>query len=200
MSEQSGAHRSAPTAHDAPARDVSGHDVAGGQLPQADGEADVRIAVVDAACAGELLTLRRAAYVTEAQALNDVFIAPLTQTLDELLEDLSRADVVTLGAWEGSRLVASIRIEIQEAKATLSRLAVAPDQQGRGIGTSLLFAMLPYLPQDVAEIWVFTSKNQHMDLSVYTNSGFEEQYDRASGELTYTYLRRVLNEAQARNI
>jgi ribosomal protein S18 acetylase RimI-like enzyme len=157
-----------------------------------------RIALVEDDHAGELLTLRRAAFVSEAQLYDDPNIPPLTQTLAELRADMARDDVVTIGAWEGPRLVGSIRVEIEDQRANLGRLAVAPDKQGRGIGTSLLFAVLPFLPEEVTEIWVFTGKDSKQNLAMYTKHGYEEQYDQAAGELTYTYLRRVLGEVDAR--
>lgn len=156
-------------------------------------DATTTIALVDDDHAGELLTLRRAAFVSEAQLYGDPNIPPLTQTLHELREDLAREDVVTVGAWEGHRLVGSIRVEIDGEKATLGRLAVAPDKQGRGVGTEMLFAVLPYLPEQTREIWVFTGKDSKQNLALYTKNGYEEQYDKAAGDLTYTYLRRVLN-------
>ncbi|MDO8143063.1 MULTISPECIES: GNAT family N-acetyltransferase [Isoptericola] len=162
-------------------------------------EAPTRIALVDDAHAGELLTLRRAAFVSEAQVYGDPNIPPLTQTLHELREDMARDDVVTIGAWTGERLVGSIRVELQDGRATLGRLAVAPDQQGRGLGTTLLFAILDHLPDDVSEIWAFTGKDSQQNLAMYTKHGYEAQYDEAAGELTYTYLRRVLHEVNARN-
>ncbi|GAB2452960.1 GNAT family N-acetyltransferase [Xylanimonas ulmi] len=158
-----------------------------------------RIALVEDAHAGELLTLRRAAFVTEAQQYGDPHIPALTQTLTELRQDLAREDVVTIGAWEGARLVGSIRIELEDNKATLGRLAVAPDMQGRGIGTSLLFAIIPHLPEQVTEVWAFTGKDSKESLSMYAKHGFEEHHDDAAGALTYTYLRRVLHEVDARN-
>lgn len=156
------------------------------------------IALVGDEHAGELLTLRRAAFVTEAQLYGDPNIPPLTQTLGELRADLAREDVVTIGAWEGTRLVGSVRVEIEGSRATLGRLAVAPDKQGRGIGTEMLFAVLPYLPEQITEIWVFTGKDSKQNLALYTRHGYEEQYDKAAGDLTYTYLRRVLGEVDAR--
>ena len=155
------------------------------------------IALVDDDHAGELLTLRRAAFVTEAQLYDDPHIPPLTQTLAELREDLARDDVVTIGAWEGHRMIGSVRVEIEDEKATLGRLAVAPDKQGRGIGTEMLFAVLPFLPEQTKEIWVFTGKDSKQNLAMYTKHGYEEQYDKAAGDLTYTYLRRVLGAAGA---
>ena len=158
------------------------------------------IALVEDDHAGELLTLRRAAFVTEAQLYDDPHIPPLTQTLPELREDLARDSVVTIGAWEGQRMIGSVRVEIEDEKATLGRLAVAPDKQGRGIGTEMLFAVLPYLPEQTKEIWVFTGKDSKQNLAMYTKHGYEEQYDKAAGDLTYTYLRRVLDAAGARSV
>ncbi|KAK1826047.1 hypothetical protein QBC39DRAFT_399319 [Podospora conica] len=85
--------------------------------------------------AGELLTPRRAAFVTEAQLYGDPNIPQLTQTLAEPRTDLATPGVITLGAWQGPRLVGSVRVEIECGKATLGRLAVAPDLQFRGIST-----------------------------------------------------------------
>ncbi len=158
------------------------------------------IALVEDDHAGELLTLRRAAFVTEAQLYDDPHIPPLTQTLAELRDDLARDDVVTIGAWEGHRMIGSVRVEIEDEKATLGRLAVAPDKQARGIGTEMLFAVLPYLPEQTKEIWVFTGKDSKQNLAMYTKHGYEEQYDKAAGDLKYTYLRRVLGAAGAQSV
>ena len=155
-------------------------------------EGQVRIDVVGEKHAGELLTLRRAAFVSEAQLYNDPNIPALTQTLDELILDLASSDVVTLGAWNEHRLVGSIRVGIEDEKATIGRLAVAPDVQGLGIGTQLLFAVLGYLPENTSEVWVFTGQNSKHNISLYNKAGYEHQFDEVAGDLTYAYLRKVL--------
>jgi ribosomal protein S18 acetylase RimI-like enzyme len=152
----------------------------------------LRIDVVTPADAGELLTVRRAAFVTEAQIFNDPNIPALTQTLDELIVDLQSDDVVTLGAWSGPRLVGSIRVGIEDDKATIGRLAVVPDLQGKGIGTQLLFAVLGYLPENTKEVWVFTGQNSKHNIALYNRAGYEHQFDQVAGDLTYAYLRKVL--------
>lgn len=155
-------------------------------------DVDVRIDRIEAAHAGELLTVRRAAFVTEAQLYNDPHIPALTQTLDELIADVASADVVTLGAWIGPRLVGSIRVGLEGSKATIGRLAVAPDLQGKGIGTKLLFAVLSYLPDDTTEVWVFTGQNSKHNIALYNKAGYEHQFDEVSGDLTYAYLRKIV--------
>src|SRR3712207_9116004 len=94
---------------------------------------EARIQPVTDEEAGELLPRRRAAFVSEAQVYNAPHIPPLTQTLDELRADLAADGVVTLGARAGHRLVGSIRVLLEDKRATLGRLAVAPDLQGQGI-------------------------------------------------------------------
>lgn len=160
-------------------------------------ETEVTIRPVADAEAGELLTLRRAAFVTEAQQYDDPHIPPLTQTLSELRADLAAEGVVTLGAWAGHRLVGSIRVVLEGKKATLGRFAVAPDQQGHGIGTRLLLAILPHLPEDVEEIWVFTGRDSVHNLALYEKHGYTHEHDQTVGDLTYAYLRRILGDADA---
>jgi ribosomal protein S18 acetylase RimI-like enzyme len=146
--------------------------------------------------AGELLTLRRAAFVTEAQVYGDPNIPPLTQTLSQLRADLKADGIVTLGAWSGPRLVGSVRVEIEDKKATLGRLAVAPDLQGKGIGTQMMYAVLPHLPEETTEIWVFTGKDSKQNLAMYQKNGYEHQYDEVAGDLTLAYLRRILGDSE----
>ncbi|MPV36658.1 GNAT family N-acetyltransferase [Georgenia subflava] len=155
---------------------------------------DVRIDLITEDEAGELLTVRRAAFVTEAQLYGDPHLPALTQSLTELIADIGRAEVVTLGAWIGHRLVGSIRVELEAEKANLGRLAVVPDLQGRGLGTQLLMAVLQYLPEQTKEVWVFTGQDSKQNLAMYTKHGYEHQYDQHTGDLTYAYLRRILGE------
>lgn len=160
-------------------------------------EPDITIALLTNDNAGELLTLRRAAFVTEAQTYGDPNIPPLTQTLDELIEDIAREDVVTLGAWLGHRLVGSVRVQLEDGKATLGRLAVAPDLQGEGIGTQMMWAVLPHLPEETTEIWVFTGKDSKQNIAMYQKNGYEHQHDQIAGDLTYAYLRKILGDGES---
>src|SRR5690348_12560190 len=85
--------------------------------------------------AGEVLTLQRAAYVTEAQLHDDLALPPLWQPLDELRAELADPAVRALGLREGHRLLAAVRARVDGATASVGRLAVVPDRQGEGLGT-----------------------------------------------------------------
>ncbi|MDM7831912.1 GNAT family N-acetyltransferase [Cellulomonas edaphi] len=157
-------------------------------------QADLDIRPVVLEEAGELLTLRRAAFVTEAQQYGDPHIPPLTQTLDELVDDLQADGVITLGGWHGHRMVGSIRVLVEGGKATLGRFAVAPDLQGQGFGTQMLLAILPYLPDGIEEVWVFTGRDSVQNLALYAKHGYEHQHDQTAGDLTYAFLRKTLGD------
>ncbi|WP_127818683.1 GNAT family N-acetyltransferase, partial [Microbacterium sp. CPCC 204701] len=89
--------------------------------------------------AGEVLTLQRAAFVQEALIYGTPEMPPLTQTLEELEAELRE----NLGcvALDGTRIVGAVRARRDGGLLLIGRIAIAPDQQGRGIGTTLLAAV-----------------------------------------------------------
>ncbi len=105
--------------------------------------------------AGEVLTLQRAAYVTEAQAHADLHLPPLQQTLAEVAAELADRQVLALGLRDASgRLVAAVRAHSaadDPQVAEIGRLTVVPDRQGQRLGTRLLAAVEEQLPAIVTE-------------------------------------------------
>lgn len=128
--------------------------------------------------AGEVLTLQRAAYVTEAQAHADLNLPPLRQSLPHLTSELTDPRVLALGLRDRhGRLVAAVRArtDADNAKvAEINRLAVAPDRQGQGLGTRLLGAVEQQLPASVAELRLFTGERSDGNLRLYGRLGFTE--------------------------
>jgi len=138
--------------------------------------------------AGEVLTLQRAAFVTEAQAHRDLQIPPLTQTLAELHAELGEQFCHGWGVRESGRLVACVRAHVSGDTAELVRLVVAPDRQGRGIGTELLLAAEDLLPPRVRTIGLFTGQHSHANLRLYRRHGYRQTHTSRAGAYLLVHL------------
>lgn len=139
-----------------------------------------RLVQLDPDDAGEVLTLQRAAYVTEAQTHRDPDLPPLLQSLEDVAAELADPDVVAAG-WRDAngRLVAAVRLRVRgyaPAVAEVSRLTVVPDRQGQNLGTRLLRAVEPQLPASVAELRLFTGEYSASNLRLYKRLGYTETH------------------------
>ncbi len=142
--------------------------------------------------AGELLTLQRAAYVTEAAAHNDVSLPPLVQTLDELRCELAEPDVVALGIREEGRLIASVRLRRADVVVVeLGRLIVAPDRQGMGLGTRLLCEAESVF-SGTKEMRLFTGENSSANIRLYERCGYVETARQSVGSYQLVYFTKRL--------
>jgi tRNA (guanine37-N1)-methyltransferase len=123
---------------------------------------------------GELITLQRAAYLSEARVTGSLELSPLTETPDRLRASL--VDGVVLVARRAGRLIASVRAEVATDGAWLiGRLVVAPDLQGRGIGSRLMSEIESCAPRScsrmrltataVAETLSFFGRRGYVELS-----------------------------------
>jgi ribosomal protein S18 acetylase RimI-like enzyme len=131
----------------------------------------VRVGPVTVDHAGELFTVQRAAYLSEA-ALYSVHIPPLRETLDDLRAELSGGKVLAFAAWLGERLVGSVRGKPDGERMEVARFSVAPDMQGRGIGRMLLTAVESAAPAQVRTLWLRTGGNSEANLRLYQRSGY----------------------------
>ena len=130
--------------------------------------------------AGEVLTLQRAAYVTEAQTHGDLNLPPLRQSLSDLPTELGRGCVLAIG-WRDhtGRLLAAVRATVRAEDGTVAeigRLTVVPDRQGRGLGSRLLGAVEDRLPADVREVRLFTGERSEANLRLYRRHGYIETH------------------------
>lgn len=142
--------------------------------------------------AGEVLTLQRAAFVQEALIYGTVDMPPLTQTLGEVEAELAH----NLGcvAVRGSRLVGAVRARRDGALLLVGRLAIAPDQQGGGIGTTLLHAVERRgLDAGATEAELFTGSLSEANLRLYRREGYVET-QRVPGDdgIEQVFLRKRL--------
>ncbi len=139
--------------------------------------------------AGEVLTVQRAAFVTEAQIYGDPAQAPLIQTLDQLTAEL--ADAGGFVALVGERIVGAIRTSEGDDLLLIGRIAIAPDMQGMGIGSRLLAAAEEATTCSAAEL--FTGSLSEANIRLYEESGYRESASIDNGDGTaQIFLRKQL--------
>jgi ribosomal protein S18 acetylase RimI-like enzyme len=121
--------------------------------------------------AGEVLTVQRAAYLAEARRYGAWDLPPLVETLQEIKNHLGNG-TPALGAFDGPRLVGSVRSRVDGERMEIARLAVAPDVQGGGVGRRLLEAVSTLAPERVRVVWLFTGAESDENLRFYESAGF----------------------------
>jgi GNAT superfamily N-acetyltransferase len=147
------------------------------------------IAALTEADAGEVLTIQRAAFVSEAQIYGSADMPPLTQTLDEVRAELRAG--TGLGARVDGRLVGAIRYRVADDLLLIGRIAIAPDVQGEGIGRRLLEAAEEESSAGTAEL--FTGSLSEANIRLYEACGYEESERIPQGDGTdQVFLRKLL--------
>jgi tRNA (guanine37-N1)-methyltransferase len=122
--------------------------------------------------AGELLTLQRAAYLSEALAYDDFTIPPLLEPLEGAVERIRQGQVWKAVA--GTRIVGSVHLAVDGSVGRVGRLMVAPDWQGKGVGTRLLKVAEQTAPPEVTAYELFTGAESERNLGLYRKAGYRE--------------------------
>ena len=160
--------------------------------------AGLRITPAIIADTGELFTVQRAAYVSEAQRYADPHIPPLTESLAEVRESVRAGDVLV--ARIAGRLVGGVRGVRHGDLCRVGRLVVAPDMQGRGIGTSLLVAVERAHAGRVHAMTLFTGADSADNLRLYHRLGYRETHtERINDHLSFVHLSKPLGGHPARS-
>ena len=96
--------------------------------------------------AEEILALQKIAYLSEAKIYNNFALPPLTQTLEQILDDFKNYTV--LKAVSGGIIVGSVRGQLNnDGSVYIGRLMVHPDFQNNGTGTKLMNAIEAAFPR-----------------------------------------------------
>lgn len=149
------------------------------------------IAPITETDAGEVMTLQRAAFVSEAQIYGSADMPPLTQTLAEVQAELRAGSGLT--ARIGGRLVGAIRYVEDDGVLLVGRIAIAPDMQGEGIGRTLLDAAEKQSTAEVAEL--FTGSLSEANIRLYEACGYRESQRIPEGDGTeQVFLRKPLRQ------
>ncbi len=139
--------------------------------------------------AGELLTLQRAAYLLEGELHGSFRLPPLVETVEEIRASLE--DGIVLKALLGTRIVGAVRGRAVDGTCHIGRLAVAPDLQGRGIGTRLVAAVEERFADEVTRYELFTGPKSERNVQLYRRLGYVDMPTPA-GQEPLVYLEKRL--------
>jgi tRNA (guanine37-N1)-methyltransferase len=135
------------------------------------GQEGLVVTAAQRADAGELLTLQRAAFLTEARLNGTLELPPLTETLAELTTSIER-DTVLVARLQG-RLVAAVRGTAQPGNRwDISRLAVAPDLEGRGIGSLMMDRIEDLAPPETVALQLLIGAGSMINQGFYRRRGY----------------------------
>jgi GNAT superfamily N-acetyltransferase len=146
--------------------------------------------------AAEILALQELAYQSEAAIYDDYTIPPLTQTLEQMVTDLTRQTF--LKATLEGRIVGSVRAYLRGGTCFVGRLIVHPSFQNQGIGTKLLGEIERVFDQ-AERFELFTGHLSERNLYLYQKLGYRPYRNRkVTDALTIVHLEK-LAQAQRGN-
>ncbi|MDH6122750.1 GNAT superfamily N-acetyltransferase [Kitasatospora sp. GAS204A] len=124
----------------------------------------------------QILKLQYLGYQSEAELYGDWSIEPLTQTLENLREELAGRHVLV--ARLGDEVVGAVRGWVEEdGVGRISRLVVHPRMQRHGLGGRLLQALEELLRQDERPVYSFQLLSGHRSLGnlrLYASQGYRQ--------------------------
>ncbi|WP_096190360.1 GNAT family N-acetyltransferase [Evansella halocellulosilytica] len=121
--------------------------------------------------AEKILEIQKQAYVREAITYNNYEIAPLIETLDEVLEDFQTK--VIFKAVIDWNIVGSVRGFVEDDVCYVERLMVSPSYQGRGFGKSLMKQLESYFIEDCIRFDLYTGSKSITNLRFYESIGYK---------------------------
>lgn len=135
--------------------------------------------------AEEILRIQKLAYQSEAERYNNYDIPPLKQTIEELKEQFKNH--VILKVVLDAKVIGTIRAYQENETCYVERLAVRPDMQNQGIGTSLIGEIEKYFNPERFELFVGSKSENNIHL--YQKLGYNiyktNQYECGDIEIYY---------------
>jgi tRNA (guanine37-N1)-methyltransferase len=135
------------------------------------GLGDAEVGLATPADAGEVLTLQRCCWVSEAQANEGIPIPALLESLDDVRRSFDEWTTVIVRA--AGRLVGSARGRLASGDVwDVGRIMVAPDLAGRGLGRWLLRHIERAAPAEATSYRLFTGAGSARNIRMYRRAGY----------------------------
>ena len=154
------------------------------------------IELADISDAQEILDLQKLAYQSEAALYHDYTIPPLTQSLEQMQEDL-RKQVVFKATLDG-KIIGSVRGYLRDGTCYIGRLIVHPEFQNRGIGTSLMKTIEQHFAQ-AQRYELFTGDRSERNLHLYHKLGYRVfRQEKLTDRTTIVFLEKMGQATESR--
>jgi phosphoribosylanthranilate isomerase len=140
---------------------------------------DIRIETAGLEDLPDILALQKLAYYSEAVLNDDFGIPPMEQTQAGIEAEFRQR--IFLKAIQGSRLVGSLRADLQDGTCHIGRVIVHPERQNLGIGTRLMHAIETHFTK-AQRYELFTSKRSARNLYLYQKLGYQIFREEALNE------------------
>ncbi|MBP5444685.1 MAG: GNAT family N-acetyltransferase [Acholeplasmatales bacterium] len=133
----------------------------------------------------EILDLQHLAYISEAKLFNNMNIEPLTETLDDLINEFNNGIVLKLTV--DDKIIGSVRTYVKNDTAYIGKLMVHPDYQKKGYGSKLLLEIEKVCNTNRFEL--FTSTRSIKNIKLYESLGYKQfKIKKVDEELSFIYL------------
>lgn len=133
----------------------------------------------------EILKLQKLVYQENALRYDDFTIPPLTQTFENLKEELE--DSIILKVVEDKIIVGSVRAFEKDGSCYIGRLIVHPGYQNKGIGKKLMKAVEKCFEGIRFEL--FTGHLDEKNLAFYEKLGYKRfREEKINDGLRFVYL------------
>lgn len=135
-----------------------------------------------------ILALQYAAYQSEAIRYDDFHIPPLTQTLEQLIDEAKEG--ILLKATKGDAIVGSVRGVLHGTTCKIARLIVHPDDQGCGIGSHLL-SEIERCFAGAKRFELFTGAESRDNIRLYGRHGYAEfKKEKLTEQISLVFLQK----------
>ncbi len=128
------------------------------------------LAVAEQSDAAEIMVLSRACWLPEGCEHQSFLVPALTETVSDVVRWLQQWHSWTVRS--NGRLIGGVRAKRTADYWDIGRLMVAPDLQGRGLGSALLEFAEAAAPPDVTGFGLFTGGRSSANLRLYRRRGY----------------------------